>query len=277
MYEELKRDVRLLTSLLGQIIREQEGKKVFDLVEDLRKTTKRLRRRLTPSDIRKKDDLIQRLDIETADSISRAFTLYFHLVNLAEEKQRERRLRDRETEGRPPEGSMETGFARVLAAASDRPQRERIEELLTGLTIEPVLTTHPTEAKRRTVADHLTSITDLHAQWEIPNLLPAQRRQIEERILAVLEALWVTNQTRALRATVEGEVERVLFTFRRSIFPVIPLFYRKLESATNLKDWHLPVLTFGSWVGGDRDGNPAVTPQVSLHSVELHRRLILGY
>src|SRR5438093_6101434 len=134
MYEELKRDVRLLTSLLGQIIREQEGKKVFDLVEDLRKTTKRLRRRLTPSDIRKKDDLIQRLDIETADSISRAFTLYFHLVNLAEEKQRERRLRDRETEGRPPEGSMETGFARVLAA-SDRPQRERIEELLTGLTI----------------------------------------------------------------------------------------------------------------------------------------------
>src|SRR5947207_15057411 len=112
MYEELKRDVRLLTSLLGQIIREQEGKKVFDLVEDLRKTTKRLRRRLTPSDIRKKDDLIQRLDIETADSISRAFTLYFHLVNLAEEKQRERRLRDRETEGRPPEGSMEPGFAR---------------------------------------------------------------------------------------------------------------------------------------------------------------------
>ena len=107
--------------------------------------------------------------------------------------------------------------------------------------------------------------------------MPAQRRQIEERILAVLEALWVTNQTRALRATVEGEVERVLFTFRRSIFPVIPLFYRKLESATNLKDWHLPVLTFGSWVGGDRDGNPAVTPQVSLHSVELHRRLILGY
>src|SRR5207247_3104575 len=186
----------------------------------------------------------------------RALTRYLHLVNLAEEKQRERRLRDHETEGRPHEGSMESGFARVLAAASDRPQRERIETLLTGLTIEPVLTTHPTEAKRRTVTDHLASITDLHAQWEMRNLSPVQRGQIEERILAVLEALWLTNQTRALPATVEGEVERVLFTFRRSIFPVIPLFYRKLESATNLKDWHLPVLTFGSWVGGTGTGLP---------------------
>src|SRR5207247_11322745 len=170
----------------------------------------------------------------------RALTRYLHLVNLAEEKQRERRLRDRETEGRPPEGSMETGFARVLAAASDRPQRERIEELLTGLTIEPVLTTHPTEAKRRTVADHLTSITDLHAQWEIPNLLPAQRRQIEERILAVLEALWVTNQTRALRATVEGEVERALFASRRPVLASIPPVRPQSARALNLTDPPLP-------------------------------------
>src|SRR5881296_3493181 len=208
MYEDLRRDVRLLTSLLGQIIREQEGRRVFDLVEDLRKTTKRLRRIPARSDIRKKDSLIQGLDVCTADSISRAFTLYFHLVNLAEEKQRERRLREHEAEKRPYEGSLKSAFARLRPPSGEKPGPGEIEALLEGVAVEPVLTTHPTEAKRRTVTDHLASITDLHAQWEMRNVSPVQRRQIEERILAVLEALWLTNQTRALPATVEGEVER---------------------------------------------------------------------
>src|SRR5438093_13442369 len=150
MYDELKRDVRLLTSLLGQIIREQEGKRVFELVEELRKTTKRLRRSPARSDIMKKDSLIQGLDSAAADSISRAFTLYFHLVNLAEEKQRERRLKEHESEDRPYEGSLKGAFARLRPLASEKPDTGEIEKLLEGVAVEPVLTTHPTEAKRRT-------------------------------------------------------------------------------------------------------------------------------
>src|SRR2546426_245040 len=264
MYEDLRRDVRLLTSLLGQIIREQEGRRVFDLVEDLRKTTKRLRRSPARSDIRKKDDLIQGLDAYAADSISRAFTLYFHLVNLAEEKQRERRLREHEAEKRPYEGSLKSAFARLRPPSGEKPGPGEIEALLEGVAVEPVLTTHPTEAKRRTVTDHLLRIADLHAQWEVPSLSGAERAEIEEKILAALEALWLTNQTRALRATVEGEIDRAIFTFQRSILPVIPLFYRRLESASGMHDRQTPVLTFGTWVGGDRDGNPAITPQISL-------------
>src|SRR5213593_1060348 len=194
MYDELKRDVRLLTSLLGQIIREQEGKRVFELVEELRKTTKRLRRSPARSDILKKDSLIQGLDLRTADSISRAFTLYFHLVNLAEEKQRERRLREHEAEKRPYEGSLKSAFARLAPGSADKPDSKKIEALLEGVAVEPVLTTHPTEAKRRTITDHLLRIADLHAEWEGQNLTDPERRQIEDRILATLETLWLTNQ-----------------------------------------------------------------------------------
>lgn len=277
MYPELRRDVRMLTSLLGQIIQELEGKRIFLLVEELRKTSKRLRRKPERSDIRHKDRLIEKLHLPEAEAIARAFTLYFHLVNLAEERQRERRLQQREQEAEPYRGSLKSGLQEIRRALGQQYTEDQLQTLLRQLEIQPVLTAHPTEARRRTVSDHLQRIAELHQRWESSAPTEYHRRQLEAAILEVLEILWLTEQTRALRATVEEEVDRVIFFFEKSILPVIPLFYRRLEEATGSSEIHPSLLTFGSWVGGDRDGNPAVTPQISLHTADLHREVILHH
>lgn len=269
--------MRMLTSLLGQVIREQEGSRIFDLVESLRKTTKRLRRRITAAEVSRKDVLIQGLGTTEAESVARAFTIYFQLVNLAEERQRERRVKQGEARNEAYEGSLESGFAHISESAGNKLSSEQIAQLLQGLSVEPVLTAHPTEARRRTITDHLIKIAELHGQWENPALTEGQRQELRDRILAIVETLWLTEQTRSLRATVEEEIDRVLFFFEKSIIPVIPRFYRKLEIASGVSCRLPAVLTFGSWVGGDRDGNPAVTPQLSLHTAESQRRIILGY
>src|SRR5690606_22341840 len=113
--------------------------------------------------------------------------------------------------------------------------------------------------------------------WEFESNNKLRQEELKEQILSVLEALWLTEQTRSLRPTVEEETERTLFFFRKSILPVIPLFHRKLEEVAGISFPAPPVVTFGSWVGGDRDGNPAVTPQVTVRTAEAHCQLILQY
>jgi phosphoenolpyruvate carboxylase len=274
MYPELRRDVRMLTSLLGQTIREQAGARTFELVEELRKTSKRLRRRPTPRDRKKKDRLIDDLTPTDAEGIARAFTLYFHLVNLAEERQRVRRLEEREAEEAPYHGSLESGIARLRERGK---AVEDIREMLERADIQPVLTAHPTEARRQTISDHLERILLLHRRWEYRARTELQKKAVEIEILRVLEILWMTEQTRSIRPTVEEESERLLFFFRQTIIPVVPLFYRRLSKAFGGIDPVPPVLTFGSWVGGDRDGNPAVTPRISLHTIEHHRQQIMEH
>ncbi|MDA2930362.1 phosphoenolpyruvate carboxylase [Acidobacteria bacterium AH-259-O06] len=267
----------MLTTLLGDVIQEQAGRHVFNLIEDLRKTSKRLRRNPTKEDINRKDDTVQNLGLREAESVARAFTLYFHLVNLAEEKQRERRLEERSLEQEPYRGSIEHGIHQISQSSGKSFGLTEMESFIKSLSIQPVLTAHPTEARRRTVTDHLHNLAALHHDWEVRAQNSSPRKKLEKQILAVLETLWLTEQTRFLRPTVEEEIERTLFFFRKAIIPVIPLFYRKLEEVTRLTFPLPPLLTFGSWVGGDRDGNPSVTPQTSLRTAEMQRQLILDH
>lgn len=265
----------MLTTALGEIIREHAGQSTFELVEDLRITSKKLRRDPARRDFKHKDEVLQSLSCKDAEPVARAFTLYFHLVNLAEEKQRERRLQVGQAGKAAYPGSIRHGLNQVTGAAQG-PYSEQILKLVSRLSIEPVLTAHPTEARRRSVTDHLRRISELHDGWGAART-EVEKRAEEDRILAVLETLWFTEPTRSIRPTVHEEMERTLFFFEKSIIPVAPLFYRKLEEALETALPHRPLLTFGSWVGGDRDGNPAVTPRVSLETAEAHRQLILQH
>jgi phosphoenolpyruvate carboxylase len=276
MYPELKRDVRALTSMLGLIIRERAGDRVFELVEEVRALTKRLRQQPTPEDLAERDRLFQSLDLRTADSLARAFTLYFQLVNLAEERQRQRRINEARTEPEPYKGSLERGMRHLSEVEGIAPGSQACRELLERLHVQPVLTAHPTEARRPTVTSHLLRINRLYTELRRSGGNEQERRTLQNGLLASLESLWMTEQTRSRRPTIEEEVERVLFFFERSIIPTVPLFYKEFERVVGFPATPR-VLSFGSWVGGDRDGNPFVTPGLSLWTLRAQSRRILRH
>ncbi len=276
MHAELRSDIRLLTTLLGEVIREMSGERLFGLVEEIRTVCKRLRQAPQPEEIARKDSLIDGLSDLEADQIARAFTLYFQLVNLAEEAQRLRRLRARENEEKPYRGTIRDGISQTLAHGCGESE---LLALVESLSIQPVLTAHPTEARRRTVTDQLQAIAHLHQGWERA-AGEKERSRVEEEIRLALETLWLTEQTRSLKPTVEEEIERTLFFFKKSILPVAPLFRRKLDAALGREPTAPllpPIIQFGSWVGGDRDGNPMVRPKTSLRTIDLQRGLILDH
>ncbi|GAB4108216.1 MAG: hypothetical protein Kow001_04260 [Acidobacteriota bacterium] len=276
MYPELKRDVRNLTSALGLIIRERAGEKAFRLVEDLRALTKEIRQEHGSRALAEKDRLVGRLNLQEAESVARAFTLYFLLVNLAEERQRRRRVLDESSGPRPYKGSLARGFQHLKDELGIEPGSESCRRLLEALSVEPVLTAHPTEARRPTVTGHLIAINRDYSRLERPDLRRREKEAAERRMLATLEALWLTEQTRSRRPTIEEEIARVLFFFERSILPVVPLFVRELERLAGPVGSRIN-LRFGTWVGGDRDGNPFVTPPLSLKTVKIQHRLILKH
>ncbi len=276
MYPELKRDVRNLTSMLGRIIRERAGDTAFELVEEVRALTKQLRQHATREDLARKDALFGSLDLSSADSLARAFTLYFQLVNLAEERQRKRRLDEASGEPEPYKGSLERAMLHLGEDEGITPGSRACRELLERLHVQPVLTAHPTEARRPTITTHLLRINRLYSGLQHPSGGERERKALEDGLLASLESLWLTEQTRSMRPTIEEEVERVLFFFERSIIPTVPLFYREFERVTGFPATP-GVLSFGSWVGGDRDGNPHVTPRLSLWAVHAQSRRILRH
>jgi phosphoenolpyruvate carboxylase len=276
MYPELKKDVRNLTSLLGRIIRERAGEEAFQVVEDLRNLTKRMRANPGAAAPTRKDLLITSLSPTLAEAVARAFTLYFQLVNLAEERQRQRRIDQENAGDQPYKGSLARGLLHLREEEGLDPGQEACRRFMETLSVQPVLTAHPTEARRPTVTDHLLRINRLYSAREARDVPEKRRRECEECLLATLESLWLTEQTRSRRPTIDEEIERVLFFFKRSIIPSVPLFYRELERLTGWREASR-VLRFGSWVGGDRDGNPFVTPRLSLKTLEAQHRLILDH
>jgi len=276
MYPELKSDVRRLTSLLGEVIRERTGDQGFQQVEEVRNLAKQIRQEPDEEILQWKDQLFETLNSSDAETLARALTLYFQLVNLAEERQRQRRLTEAIDHSESYKGSLKRGI-RVL---KDKHEIDLASEegraVLSNTHVEPVLTAHPTEARRPTVTAHLMRINRLFSMSERRGISDRDRKRLHERILAELESLWLTEQTRSIRPTIEEEVERVLFYFRRSIIATVPLFYRELARAVGSSA--LPrILSFGSWVGGDRDGNPFVTARLSIQTVEAQHPLILRH
>ncbi|MBI3332917.1 MAG: phosphoenolpyruvate carboxylase, partial [Candidatus Omnitrophica bacterium] len=275
----LRRDVRFLTSLLGEIIREQEGAALFRTIEKIRTLAKASRAR-GGGQIRRLSRLIARLPYKTALKVARAFTIYFQLVNLAEEAQRIRRILWYESQsGQSLDMSLTWTAHRLKSAGvSSRAFLKRLE----GAEVTPVLTAHPTEVRRRTTMDHLADIGRALEAWSDPLATPAQKGRSERSIRETLEILWATNEARQRKLAVADEVSQTLFFVERTILDLIPEMYDRLEGLARALGPGAParvpsVLHFGSWVGADRDGNPNVTPQVTWETAAAHRRVILEY
>jgi len=286
----LRRDVRSLGTLLGTVLREQAGDDAFAQVEVLRERT--IRRRDAEQSGRAEEaarhaaaalELVHALPIERAVLLTRAFAFYFELINLAETNHRKRRriaLRLSGQAGRQ-RGSLEGTFSEMRRVGIGA---EEALNWLRRVLIVPVFTAHPTEAARRTVMFKRRRIGEfLEALDRIP--LPEQDiARLEELVLAEITGLWQTDEVRSRRPTVYDEVKMGLDYYDVSIFETLPELYREISAALHaaydleIDPLDLPlVLRFGSWIGGDRDGNPFVTPEVTRAALQLARGHLLLY
>jgi phosphoenolpyruvate carboxylase len=286
----LRRDVRSLGTLLGDVLREQAGDDLFAHVEALRQGT--IRRR----DAEKRGEeaeaarhaataleLVHSLPVERATLLTRAFAFYFELINLAETNHRKRRriaLRLSGQAGRQ-RGSLAgtlTEMRRVGITAEEA--LDRLKRVL----IVPVFTAHPTEVARRSVMFKRRRIGEFLATLDRIPVPEQDLERLEQLVLAEITSLWQTDEVRSRRPTVYDEIKMGLDYYDVSIFETLPSLYREISLALEasygleIDTLDLPqVLEFGSWIGGDRDGNPFVTPQVTRDSIQLARGHLLLY
>ena len=257
MPTELRHDVRMLTTTLGEAIAEHRGPGLLADVEDLRRATIAQRGRPTEARRARVVELTASLDAGRAEHVIRAFTCYFQLVNLAEERHRIRTLRARSNGPRPLEGSV--------AALGELATPSSFDDLL----IRPVLTAHPTEAKRRAVAEHVWRIGDLLDRLDDPRPGQPERAETMRHLREEITGLWLTDPVRHSRPEPLDEVRAMLALFDQTVFTTLPLVYREVDRAMDpegsgaVPPAFPPFLRWGTWVGGDRDGNPTVTAETT--------------
>ncbi|MBR9976073.1 MAG: phosphoenolpyruvate carboxylase [Bacteroidetes bacterium] len=273
----LRRDIRELGALLGEVLIEQEGRDFFELVERMRQFTKTYR--LTPTEETERSirDIVCSLDVERAHKLIRAFTFFFVVVNAADEIHHIRRQRAHALEdGSPQRGSLREVLEQL---ALEGLQAGDLRQLLDDLDLVPVFTAHPTEATRQTVLQKILRIGELLLRRDEMALTDEEQLDIREEIRTELTILWQTNAVRRQKVTVRDEIRRGLFYFRRILYDTIPRLYRSLnrdlQELYDLTDPAPTIVRFGSWIGGDRDGHPFVTPEVTRMAMDLHRRQIL--
>ncbi|NRQ35379.1 phosphoenolpyruvate carboxylase [Nonomuraea sp. NN258] len=270
MPAELRYDVRLLGELLGQVIAEQGGEDLLADVERLRKAVIAARRKEISAD--EITSMVAGWEIERAVQIARAFTCYFHLANLAEEHYRIRILRERDTEGQVQRES--------LAQAVRELGHERAGELLQGLELHPVLTAHPTEARRRAVVTAIQRVSGQLTEYNAPGRGASERAEHRRRLLEEIDLLWRTAQLRSTKLDPLDEVRTAMAAFDETLFRVVPQVYRSLDAALAAGTGTRPPLArpfirYGSWIGGDRDGNPNVTAKVTRDTIQIQAEHVL--
>ena len=272
----LRREVRLLSTVLGRVLEEAGGAGLLSDVERLRTTT--IAFRGVPSDQRRAAvvDLVEGFELERAEQVARAFTVYFQLVNLAEEHQRIRALRDRARRG---EGVVHS-LAQTVGELREHAGDDELSTLLDRLEITAVLTAHPTEARRRSVVETLRRIADQLDRFDDARLTPEERFDVERCLHEEITALWRTDQLRPSKPEPLDEVRAAMWLFDESIFALVPRFYRELDRALSpdagaREPAFRPFLTWGSWIGGDRDGNPAVDASVTAQVLDVHADHVL--
>lgn len=265
----LRRDVRFLGDMLGQVISNLVGDQAFALVERIRLAA-RERRAGKPSAEQELTATIANLSDVQVRNVARAFSIYFDLANIAEDRQRVRVLREREQE-RAPEPVSESLAAGIRELSERGLSAKAVQEILTGLSIELVFTAHPSEAKRRSIRAKLRRMRHALQEFDRSDLLPRERQQIESGLRSELGILWQTEFLKPVRPSVLEEVDRGMSIMPR-LWKVIPEVYQALRGALAQYypgcEFRLPVLLqFGSWMGGDRDGNPNVTAAVTAETL----------
>ncbi|MDX3904502.1 MAG: phosphoenolpyruvate carboxylase [Pigmentiphaga sp.] len=260
----LRNDIRLLGRLLGDVIRASEGTGVFDTIETVRRMAVRFRRDGNATDGRALEKRLKQLTPDEVNSVVRAFSYYLHLANIAEDRDQNRRRRASLLQQEAPaRGSLQDAVARLRAAGISG---ARMRQLLDDTQISPVLTAHPTEVQRKSTLDVHKEIAHLLQERDLPH----SSDETFEQTLALLgriATLWQTRMLRNSRLTVADEIENALSYYRSTFLAVIPQLYGHLSRllGRELGDPFGPhpgplksFLSMGSWIGGDRDGNPNV-------------------
>jgi phosphoenolpyruvate carboxylase len=278
--ESLARDVSFLGRVLGNVLREQGGDALFDAVEGLRQDCRQMRHHPSVEASDRIRSMVDGLALPQALDVARAFTMYFHLINMAEENHRLRRIAEREKSDDPAPRYESIGAAIHVLHAAGIPE-DAVRVLLEGLSVRPVFTAHPTEARRMTLLRQLRRIAALVDSLADTTVSPSIRRQEVEILYAEVTALWQTNELRIRQQTVLDEVRNGLYYFQESIFDVTARIYRDLHDALEetypaLAGKSYPFLTYGSWIGGDRDGNPNVTAELTEKTLRLHKATALA-
>ncbi|MDD3760992.1 MAG: phosphoenolpyruvate carboxylase [Acidithiobacillus sp.] len=262
----LRARVKRLGNILGEVLREQAGERVFSAVEQLRQGYIRLHRR---EDAKLRQRLARFIDALPQDDlvlVIRAFNTYFSLVNIAEEEfQHVQRRRLLQRGGGLWVGSFEDTFRRLQEAGINAGQ---LQFLLGQLRYLPVFTAHPTESKRRTVLHALRRIFLTSKALDDPTLTEEEEGDVLRQLQAQIQILWETEEVRTNQPQVQDEVENGLFYFRDSLFQAVPMTYHAARRAARRvygdRQVDIPAfIRFGSWIGGDRDGNPNVTAAIT--------------
>jgi phosphoenolpyruvate carboxylase len=280
--QALRARVKLYGNLLGEVLETHAGSSVLAAVEALREGYVSLRNRDNRAKRKKLAKLIESLDADTLTHVVRAFSVYFSLVNLAEESFQHQQRRRAVRRG----GPLWTGsFDALLRELHQQGMsEEQLQQLLNSLAYTPVFTAHPTEAKRRTILELLRHIFVVGEKLNDPRLSREQKAAGIHQMRAAIEVLWKTNEVRTQKPEVRDEIKNGLFYFRESLFHAVPEVYRNLDKALRRMygENHTiqvpPFLRFGSWIGGDRDGNPNVVPETTAVAVRLaHREILREY
>jgi phosphoenolpyruvate carboxylase len=261
--EPMREDIRLLGAILGDTVREQNGKEVFDLVERARVESFRVRR--SEIDRAELSGMFDGIDIHQAIPVIRAFTHFALLANVAEDIHRERRRAVHVAAGEPPQNSsLAATYLKLDSAELDS---ATVADALTGALVSPVITAHPTETRRRTIFDTQHRITELMRLRMHGHANTDDGRDIERELRRHILTLWQTALIRLSRLKIQDEIETGLRYYPAAFFEVIPQVNAEVRTALQAR-WpgsqllDQPILRPGSWIGGDRDGNPNVTADV---------------
>jgi phosphoenolpyruvate carboxylase len=262
----LRDDVRLLGEVLGETLRRQEGEALYQTVERVRGLAKGARAG-SDADFDALTGVLERMPVDEALPVARAFSHFLALANIAEQHHRIRRRRvyERDPEARPQVGSCDETLGRLRASGI---APEALHDAVTRLHIELVFTAHPTEVTRRTLMQKHRRIAEWLAVRDRPDLTIPERQEVLDALRSEVAAAWETSEVRPERPSPLDEARSGMVVFEQTLWDTLPRYLRVLDAALVKHTGRaLPLeaapLTFGSWIGGDRDGNPAVTAAVT--------------
>ena len=274
-HKPLRDDVRLLGELLGETLRRDEGITHFERVERVRALAKLTRTGSGDDDFETLAAELGAMPVEAALPVARSFAHFLNLANIAEQHHRVRRRREieREPGGRPQQASIEEALPRLMRAGVPG---DALYDAICRLRIELVITAHPTEIMRRTLQHKYNRVADALAGRDRPDLTPLERESLLQSMRREIAGAWHTEEVRRERPSPLDEVRSGMAVFEETIWNAVPEFCRSLDRTLRKATGRgLPVdvapIRFGSWIGGDRDGNPSVTPDVTRRAALMSR------
>jgi phosphoenolpyruvate carboxylase len=276
----LRDDIRLLGRLLGDTVREQEGDEVFAIVEQIRQTSVRFDRDLEPAARAELETILNDLPRDTMISVVRAFSYFLHLANIAEDQHHIRRRRAHDLMGSVPrDGSLIHAFDRIREAGIPV---GKVRDFFEAALVSPVLTAHPTEVSRKSILQCQHEIADLLDKRDRMQLTPDEQADNDLTLRRSVLTLWRTRMLRPNRLAVVDEIKNGISYYDETFFAELPRLYGQLQDLLSERfpdeDWQLPpFFRVGSWIGGDRDGNPFVTADILKTALQLQSTAALDF